>query len=271
MNVVALIQGRMSSSRLPGKVLREIAGKPMLERVVSRVRQASSLSQTAVVTSVEASDDPILAFCQAQGIPSQRGSLNDVLDRYYQAARALQADVVVRVTADCPLIDPGLIDDLVTAFLSGPDAPFDFGANRLPPPWRRTYPIGLDVEICSLAALERAWKEADQTFQREHVMPFFYEGLTPPATQTRRGAYVSPRGFRVLLHDHTQDYGGLRWTVDTPQDLELVCQVYERLQGRTQFTWLDVLEIFHREPELAQINAGVAAKHVQEIDSRIKK
>ena len=271
MNVVALIQGRMSSSRLPGKVLRDIAGKPMLERVVSRVRQAASLTQTAVVTSVEASDDPILAFCQALGIPCQRGSLNDVLDRYYQAARALQADVVVRVTADCPLIDPGLIDELVTDFLSGPAAPFDFGANRLPPPWRRTYPIGLDVEICSLAALERAWKEADQTFQREHVMPFFYEGLTPPAEAALRGSYQTPRGFRVLLHNQAADDGALRWTVDTPQDLELVCQVYARLNGRTQFTWLDVLDIFRREPELAQINAGVAAKHVQEIDARTKK
>lgn len=273
MKIAALIQGRMSSSRLPGKVLQEISGKPMLAWVVERARRAASLSQVAVVTSLETSDDPIARFCQQQGYACQRGSLHDVLDRYYQAARSLQADVIVRVTADCPLIDPSLIDELLRAFLAGmaDGGPFDFGANRLPPPWRRTYPIGLDVEVCTFAALERAWKEADQTFHREHVMPFLYEGLTPAAEQPVQGEFTTPRGFRVLLQNHTVDYGSLRWTVDTPQDLELVRQIFARFPGQEQFSWQEVLDLFTREPALALVNAGVEAKHVQETDTRFRK
>ena len=273
MKIAALIQGRMSSSRLPGKVMQDIAGKPMLAWVVDRASRAHNLSQVAVVTSLETSDDSIALFCQQQGYACQRGSLHDVLDRYYQAARNLQADVIVRITADCPLIDPGLVDELLQAFLAGAKdgGAFDFGANRLPPPWRRTYPIGLDVEVCTFTALERAWREADQTFQREHVMPFLYEGLTPATDQPSRGEYVTPRGFRVLLQNHSVDYGSLRWTVDTPQDLELVRQIFARFPGQDNFSWQEVLELFTNEPALARINAGVAAKHVQETDTRIRK
>lgn len=274
MNIVAIIQARMSSSRLPGKVLLDIAGEPMLVRVVKRTGRSATVNQVIVATTTDPSDDGLVQFCIGRGYPCFRGSLNDVLDRYYQAAKTYEADIILRITSDCPVIDPGLIDELVMAFLQGEKDPksllFDFAANRLPPPWHRTFPIGLDMEICSFTALERAWKEADQTFQREHVMPYFYEGLELPGVRPLFSSYYSPRGFHILLINHSPDYGALRWTVDTPQDLELLRQVYNHFSGRDNFTWLEVLDLFARHPELAQINASVPAKHVQETDKRIK-
>lgn len=240
--IIVIIQARMSSTRLPGKVLKEIAGKPMLAWVVERARKAHTVSEVVIATTVEPSDDPIVSFCAQMGYACTRGSLEDVLDRYYQAARAYQADVVVRVTADCPLIDPAEIDHVVREYQrSG----VDFAANRLPPPFGRTYPIGLDTEVCSFAALECAWREAKEPYQREHVMPYLYE---------------EPGRFKVLRVDHDPDYGDLRWTVDTPQDLELVRAIFERMAGRVDFGWLDVLELFQHEPELARLNAGVGQK-----------
>jgi spore coat polysaccharide biosynthesis protein SpsF len=197
-----------------------------------------------------------------------------VLDRYYQAARAFNAcdddSVIVRITADCPLIDPQVIDKTVEAFLgldeehhnklpsdpqqTSSNTDFDFAANRLPPPWGRTYPIGLDTEVCTFKALETAWREAEEPHQREHVMPYFYDH------QER---------FRILLVDHEKDFGALRWTVDTPEDLELVRQIYARFHGREDFSWLEVLNLFEREPELAQINAQVTHKTYNEIDDRL--
>ncbi len=274
MNIAAIIQARMSSSRLPGKVLLDLEGQPMLGRVVQRVLRASRLNQVAVATTTDPSDEAILAYCQAQGIPCLRGSLHDVLDRYYQAALALQADVVVRITADCPLMDPALIDAALQAFCGTAGEPgelaYDFCANRLPPPWRRTYPIGLDIEICSFKALQRAWSEAGEPFQREHVMPYFYQDLQPPQEQSLQAAYHSPRGFRVLLLNHAPDYGARRWTVDTPEDYRLAQEVYRRFPGRGDFTWQEVLALFEREPALEQINAGVPAKTAFAVDSRRK-
>src|SRR5512141_2099228 len=181
--IAAIIQARMASSRLPGKVLLDIAGQPMLARVQARTLRASTVEEVLVATTADPSDDPVARYCEAHGIGYTRGSEFDVLDRYYQAARQLRAGIVVRITADCPVIDPQLIDEAVSTLLGGGGAnevgaapEFDFVANRLPPPFHRTFPIGLDVEVCTFAALERAWQEATEPFQREHVMPFIYEG-----------------------------------------------------------------------------------------------
>ncbi|HBD08255.1 MAG TPA: hypothetical protein DCZ69_08335, partial [Syntrophobacteraceae bacterium] len=138
LRVVAIIQGRMSSSRLPGKILADIAGRPMLAHVYMRSSRAASVTGTIFATTTDASDDPVAEYCDFSGIPFRRGSLYDVLDRYYQTAQAAEADVVVRITADCPVIDPVLIDDVVRMVTDDRD---DFAANRLPPPWGRTYPI----------------------------------------------------------------------------------------------------------------------------------
>jgi spore coat polysaccharide biosynthesis protein SpsF len=252
MKTVAIVQGRMASSRLPGKILQDIAGKPMLAWVVDQARKAHSVDEVLVATTIDPSDDPVEEFCRQHEIGCYRGSMHDVLDRFYQAARQAGADVVVRFTADCPLLDPRLVDEVLAEFLrSGAD----FAANRLPPPFTRTYPIGLDTEVASFAALERAWKEATARHDREHVMPYLYE--------------VDGR-FKVARLEYPQDYGTMRWTVDTPQDLELIRQVAARLKDRPDFTWLDVVAIFEREPELAEINASVQHRTMYDVDERFK-
>jgi len=247
----------MGATRLPGKVLLDLAGRPVLARVVERTRRAGRLDGVVVATTTEVRDDRVAEFCEQRGYPVYRGSPQDVLDRYYQAARTFEAAVIVRITADCPLIDPQLIDLTVDEFQ---EAGTDFAANRLPPPWHRTYPIGLDVEVCTFAALERAWKEADQPFQREHVLPYLYEGVPLDTHSTKNASAVSPRGFRILLVNHEPDYGTLRWAVDTPEDLELMRRIYARFGNRDDFSWKDVLSLFEREPDLAKINVTVRQK-----------
>ena len=292
MNKVAIIQARMSSSRLPGKVMLDIAGKPMLQHVVERAKHASLVDQVVLATTTDPSDDLLEQYCQKNGISCYRGSLPDVLDRFYQAAMQFQADVIIRLTADCPLLDPELIDRTVALFLGNSSAAtslsrpkitnyslpatgfLDFAANRLPPPWRRTLPIGLDVEVCSLKTLQRAWKEADQPYQREHVMPYLYEGIVFPEQPLGRQdkwyfqQNTNPRGFMVALLNHYPDFGCLRWTVDTPVDLEFVRQVFNHLGSQTSYAWENVLSLLENEPELASINAEVEHKSAFDIDKR---
>jgi spore coat polysaccharide biosynthesis protein SpsF len=276
---IAIIQARMGATRLPGKVLHDIAGQPMLVRVVERTRRASLLDGFVVATTTEIQDDALYELCRERGYPCYRGEQQDVLDRYYQAARQTGADVIVRITADCPVIDPLLINEtvqLVTGHYSLVTDHFDFAANRLPPPWGRTYPIGLDVEACTFAALERAWQEATEPYQREHVMPYLYEGVnlqpatcnSQPATRNLQKG-VSPRGFHIALLNHDPDYGALRWTVDTPEDLELIRLIYARIGGRDDFGWREILALFEREPELAKLNALINAKGMTESETRI--
>jgi spore coat polysaccharide biosynthesis protein SpsF len=277
--VVAIIQGRMSSSRLPGKILADIAGQPMLARVFARTSRAVTVTETIFATTTDASDDPVAEYCDWSGIPVRRGSLYDVLDRYYRSAQEAKADVVVRITADCPVIDSVLIDDVVRTLLDGD---YDFVTNRLPPPWHRTYPIGLDVEACTFKVLAKAWKEAKEPQHREHAMPYFYEGVQFESkvkggkSDLRLSTFdfeqgVSPRGFRIALLHHTTDFGDYRWTVDTPEDLEFMRQVYSRFDGRDDFTWKEVLDLVHNEPDLMKINAGVQHKTLKDIDKRALK
>ena len=263
--VVAIIQGRMSSSRLPGKILADIAGQPMLQRVFIRTSRAASVTETVFATTTDPSDDPVAEYCDFSGISFTRGSLFDVLDRYYQAAKGAKADVVVRVTADCPVIDPALIDDVVNTLL---EDEYDFVCNRLPPPWYRTYPIGLDVEACTFKILKKAWEEAKEPQHREHAMPYFYEGVELTTINRQLQTGISPRGFKVAILQHTTDFGNYRWTVDTPEDLEFIRQVYSRFDGGDDFTWKEVLELVHDEPKLMEINAGVQHKTLKDIDER---
>ncbi len=275
----------MSSSRLPGKVLKDIFGRPMLQHVIERSMRAHLIDGIVVATTTDPSDDELAEFCHRQGIPCFRGSLPDVLDRYYQAARQYRADVIIRLTADCPLIDPIVLDLTVKAYLGlelsqttdvamPSQHPFDFAANRLPPPWKRTIPIGMDVEVCSFTALESAWQQADQPYQREHVMPYIYEGvaLSSPDPKPDSEWYIetglTPRGSRVALLNHTPDLGELRWTVDTPADLEFVRQVYSHFGAYQVFGWQEVLDLLKIKPELSAINAGVTHKTAFDVDQR---
>jgi spore coat polysaccharide biosynthesis protein SpsF len=249
--IVAIIQARMSSSRLPGKVLKDIAGTPMLVHVVERVRQVKGIDQVVVATTTDGSDDALEALCLEKGYSCYRGSLHDVLDRYYQAARQFQADVIIRLTADCPLLDVEVVEKTLNAFL---ESHVDFAANRLPPPFKRTYPIGLDTEVCTFEALERAWKEASEKFEREHVMPYLYQ-------QEGR--------FKILRVENDEDYGHWRLTVDTPEDLSLVRAVFDHF-GSQAFKWMDVIRFLEGHPEIARINADVVHKTVFDVDHRMR-
>ncbi|MCL4257086.1 MAG: glycosyltransferase family protein [Anaerolineales bacterium] len=247
--VVAIIQARMGSSRLPGKVLADLHGQPVLAWVLRRTQRAAGIHQVSVAAPIGAEDDPLAAYCAEQGVACVRGSLHDVLDRYIQAARETQADVIVRITGDCPFIDPGLLGEYVQKFVNA-DPPLDFAANRLPQ--GRTIPIGLDVELCTRAALEAAWAEAKEPHQREHVMPFFYE---------------HPERFNIAEFKHEPSYGELRWTVDTSEDLELARAIAGHFPDDT-FSWKDILALFEAKPDLAIINAAVQHKDYREVDER---
>lgn len=265
----------MSSSRLPGKILADIAGQPMLQRVFTRTSRSATVNEALFATTTDPSDNLVAEYCDFSGIPFTRGSLYDVLDRYYQAAKQAKADVVVRITADCPVIDPELIDDVVNTVISEQSSvdgkPFDFVCNRLPPPYHRTYPIGLDIEACTFKALEQAWKKAKEPHHREHAMPYLYEGVELTTVNRQLQTGVSPRGFRIALLNHTTDFGDYRWTVDTPEDLEFMRQVYAHFNGRDDFSWKDVLNLVHDNPELMKINAGVQHRTLKDVDERALK
>jgi len=273
---IAIVQARMASSRLPGKVLLDLGGQPMLVRVVERTRRARSLRRVIVATTTDPSDDPVAALCAERGYDCYRGSLFDVLERYYQAAKTYCAERVVRITADCPVMDAEVIDAAVTALRFGG---VDFAASRFPPPWGRTYPIGLDVEVCTFAALERAWREAGQPHQREHVMPYLYEEMQPagkpfphpdfPLVHATLTPWRSPRGFSILRMDHDPDYGQYRWTVDTPADLVALRRIYANFGNRDDFSWRNVAALYRARPELAKINAAVQHKSLTDVDERM--
>ena len=245
-HVVGIIQARMGSSRLPGKILEEIAGVPMVMRVVERVQRAISLDGVVVATTTDPDDQAVFELLEHRDVDCLRGHPTDVLSRYLAAAKEFSADIIVRLTADCPLHDGDLIDKTVNAFLKKfPEV--DYASNRLV----RTYPIGLDVEVISREALEKAGREADQDYQREHVTPYLYE--------------VKGRA-RLLSVVADDDYGHHRWTVDTPEDLEFVRQVYAHFSDQPHFSWREVLDLLERKPELIAINAHIKQRGFREVD-----
>jgi spore coat polysaccharide biosynthesis protein SpsF len=234
MKTLAIIQARVSSTRLPEKVLAHIEGRPMLQRVIERVQTVPTIDQVVVATSVLAEDDRIEALCKAKGIACVRGSLTDVLDRYYSAATLFEADVIVRVTSDCPLTDPSIIGQAIARYSEGQ---FDYVSNGV----KRTYPDGLDVEVFSFEALERAWKDARWTSEREHVTTYIWK---------------HPEIFRIGHLTNDRDLSDLRWTVDNPQDLELIRRIYARL-GDGPFGLSDILSVVENEPALTLLNSGI--------------
>jgi spore coat polysaccharide biosynthesis protein SpsF len=235
MKTVAIIQARMGSTRLPGKVLMDICGKPMLERVVERTKRAKLIDRVIVATTDEKQDNPIASLCKKNKYPVYRGEHLDVLTRYYMAAAFVQADTIVRITADCPLIDPNVIDRMVGLFYKHK---VDYATNRLPEQWGGwTYPVGLDVEIFSWEALERACHEANTPDEREHVTLYFYDDMPHKFTNFA----ITPRGFKILLYKHMPPYKHLRWTVDTAEDLKRVRGIYQQFNGRDDFSWKEAL------------------------------
>jgi spore coat polysaccharide biosynthesis protein SpsF len=231
----AIVQARMSSTRLPGKVMKPLLGRPMLARQIERVRRAPCIDQLVLATSTCSDDDPIAALAGELRVTCYRGSLGDVLDRYYRAARTAGADTIIRLTGDCPLADPELIEQVHRFFKENR---FDYASNaRIP-----TYPDGLDVEVFSFEALEAAWREATLPSQREHVTFYIID---------------QPARFSVGDFGEATELSSLRWTVDSPEDFELVKRVYEELYPVDPgFTTGDILALLEREPGLRTLNAG---------------
>jgi spore coat polysaccharide biosynthesis protein SpsF len=242
MRVVAIIQARISSTRLPGKVLKDIGGQSMLAQVVRRTQQATLVDQVVVATTGNSADDAIVAECVRLNVPAFRGDEEDVLDRTYQAAAAHKAEAVVRITSDCPLIEPEVVDRVVNAFLKIRP---DYASICL----ERTYPRGLDVEVMTCAALECAWREAQEPYQRVHVTPYIYQ---------------HPHKFGLLSVTNDTNYAKYRWTVDTQEDLDFVREVYDRLDSCDGINWTQVLNLLARAPELLQMNRAIRQKALSE-------
>lgn len=239
MSVDIYVQARIGSTRLPGKVMKKIMDKPLLEYQLERLKQVKEADAIVILTSTDQLDDSIAEFCKNRNLLCLRGSNEDVLDRYYQAARERKSDVVVRVTGDCPLIDPQIVDEVIRFFKNHS---YDYVSNGI----ERTYPRGLDVEVFSFKALEEAWKNGKRGEEREHVTPYIYR---------------HPELF--LIHNISLDppLDHYRWTVDTPEDFELVKKILEALYpNNPRFLMKDVLELLDKHPSWMQINAHIEQK-----------
>jgi len=238
---VAIIQARMGSTRLPGKVLMPLAGRPMLAHVVERMRRTDGLDEVVVATSLLPEEEPLVELCRSLAVRCVRGSPLDVLDRYRQAAAEADAGTVIRITSDCPLISPRVTRAVLDAYLTG-------GCDYCSNCHQRTYPRGLDTEVFSRAALDAAAGEAREPGEREHVTPFIW----------RR-----PQRFRLREVTDPVDRSNLRWTVDTPEDYALAGRIYAAmLPDRPAFDYAEVLELLRQNPEWSALNAHVEQKKV---------
>ncbi|MBN1461954.1 MAG: glycosyltransferase family protein [Armatimonadetes bacterium] len=239
---VIIAQARMSSTRLPGKTLADLDGRPVVDRVVERALRSRLADDVAVATTTDISDDVLVAHLHSIGIPLVRGSLNDVLSRYVLAAEALRADSIVRITCDCPLIDPAIIDETIARFAESPSV--DYCTNTLV----RTYPIGMDTEVFSRQALERAHDEARQSYEREHVTPYLYQ---------------HPELFRLrnLEAPGWAKWPELRLTLDEPADLQLIRAVVDAVGVDAPLA--SITAFLRKHPQVAALNSGVAHRHVR--------
>lgn len=234
MKVVAIVQARMGSTRLPNKVMKPIRGTPMIELLLARLAKAQNVDQIVLATSTDVRNTPLVEHVEQLGYTCVRGSEIDVLDRYLLAARQTQADIVVRITGDCPLIDPELIDQAIEKFKS---SGVDYLSNTSP----ATYPDGLDTEVFSLQALERAGRESHEAFDHEHVTPYL-----------RR-----PGLFQMAALTNDENLSGLRWTVDEPADFDVVNQVYAHFAPNIHFSWTQVLDLQRKQPNIFSANHNI--------------
>ncbi|MEB3828476.1 glycosyltransferase family protein [Phormidium sp. CCY1219] len=245
MKTVIITQARMTSTRLPGKVLKRVLGKPLLEYQLERLRRVKLADEIVIATTTNQTDDPIVDLCDRLSVAYFRGSEEDVLERYYQAATAHQADVVVRVTSDCPLIDPQVIDTAIDYYLQNQPT-YDYVSNCI----KRTYPRGMDTEVFSSSVLEQAFLEATAQPDREHVTPFLYR---------------QPERYCLGYVTYSEDCSHHRWTVDTPEDFELIQKIIEAVYpDRPKFTLEDCLKLLQQHPKWYLINSQIAQKNYGE-------
>ncbi|MDR9392441.1 MAG: glycosyltransferase family protein [Trueperaceae bacterium] len=237
---MVIVQARMGSTRLPGKVLMDLEGRPMLERQLERLARARTPDAIVIATSKDVRDQPIVDLAERLHIPFTRGSEEDVLDRYTQAARTYEADVVARVTADCPLVDPAVLDQCVHTLADDPS--LDYASNTL----ERTYPRGLDVEAMTRSTLESAAREATDPADREHVTRFIWR---------------QPERFHLGSLQHSTNHSHLRWTVDTDKDLQVIKRIYADLYAqKPDFGLQEALDHAQKHPEVHAHNHDVAQK-----------
>jgi spore coat polysaccharide biosynthesis protein SpsF len=241
MRRVAIIQARMTSTRLPGKILMEVAGKPMLVQQLDRLRACRRLDDIVIATTARPTDDPVVDLARQQGIASFRGDEDDVLSRYLGAARAAEAELVVRVTADCPLLDPEVTDRVIARATDDAD-PCDYASNTL----RRTFPRGLDTEALHRDVLERVARLARSQPAREHVTYFVHQ--------------ERPDLFERREVTDPTDHSDLRWTVDTPDDLDLIRRIFALADGFVPYPAL--VTMVRSDPELVRLNAHISQKAV---------
>ena len=240
--IVTVVQARTGSTRLPNKVLRPLAGKPLLARMVERVLAAERVGTVVVATTTAPSDDPIAALCRDEDFHCYRGHADDLLDRHYQAGKLYDASTVIKIPSDCPLIDPRVIDQVISFYLDRP-GDFDYVSNLHP----ATYPDGNDVEIMTMAALETAWRESTRPLEREHTTPYFWE---------------NPDRFRVgnITWETGLDYSmSRRWTIDYEEDYRFIRAVYDALYPNNPlFSLDDILDFLAEHPEVEALNSSYA-------------
>ena len=243
MNVTAIIQARMGSTRLPGKILKKVEGKPLLAIQLERLQASKELDQIVIATTNEKQDDVIAQFCEVQGINYYRGSEQDVLKRYYEAAKTFGGEIIVRLTSDCPIIDPQIVDEVIV-FYKKNRLIYDYVSNTV----ERTYPRGLDTEVFSFKAMEKAYFEASLESEREHVTLYLH---------------TNPDVFSIGSWKGKEDYSEHRWTVDTPEDFELIKLILEKLYLHNPlFSLEDTIAVMLQNPTWKKINEHIEQKKV---------
>lgn len=241
MKVGAIIQARMGSTRLSGKVMMKIGEKTVLEHVIERVSQSKTIDEIIIATTISKRDDVIIEEALRLGVKVYRGSEEDVLSRYYYAAKENAIDVIIRITSDCPLIDPHIIDEIVSSYAKND---YDIVSNAGSDLSQRTFPRGLDIEVFSFVWLKKAFHDANKQYQREHVTPYIYESSE-----------------NKFFYKNEIDYSKHRWTLDTKEDFELISVIYDRLyKGKHDFYFMDIVDLLEKEPKLFDINAHIEQK-----------
>ena len=236
MSIIAIIQARISSTRLPGKILKKIEGKTILEHVINRVKAAKNLDDVIVATTVRKEDLEIVKLCANLGIGIFCGSEDDVLDRYYQTARLFKTKNIVRITSDCPLIDFKIIDDVTDLYFK---KKVDYVSNTIP----ETFPDGEDVEVFSFKALKIAWENAKMSSEREHVTPYIKN---------------NPKIFRTVNFRCKINLADKRWTIDEPEDFEFIKIIYKNLYPKYPLFGMDkILHFLIKHPEVEKINKNI--------------
>ncbi len=246
MKTVAKIQARIRSSRLRGKVLFDLGGKTALERIVIQAGKAKGIDEVRIATTTNSRDEVIVSEAERIGVKVYRGSEDDVLDRYTNAARESEADIVLRLTADCPLLDHRMIDFMIDKFNSGP---YDYASNRI----NRTYPRGQDTEVMTMETLEKAWSESTKPHERVHVTPYIYQ---------------NPSMFEIYSVFGPVDWSHQRWTIDTEDDFEFlkaVCNTFD-----TDMGWEKLAKEIEKHPEILKLNAHIKQRSMYDVPAIIR-